>query len=128
MLQIWARTTFFQVEPGEEEQTNPGVYGRAFAHWLAEKLKARGEAVREILPEDWGWCVILARSPYLLWIGCSNREGGTEEWGAFVTAEPGFLRRILRKPDTQPAIDRIQRMLLEIMKEIPGVTKVWSEG
>jgi len=24
--QIWAQTSFFQVEPGEDEQTNPGCY------------------------------------------------------------------------------------------------------
>jgi len=125
--QIWALTSFFRVEPGEDEQTNPGCYGRAFAAWLAEKLKARGESVYEVLAEDWGWCIVLARSPYLLWIGCNNRSGRTDQWGAFVVAELGIVQRLFRRPDTQPAIDRTQKLLLEIMREIPGVTKVWVE-
>jgi hypothetical protein len=126
-LQIWAHTSFFRVEPGEDEQTNPGCYGRAFANWVAEKLKGRGESVHEVLAEDWGWCVMLKRRPYLLWIGCSNRGGRTDEWGAFVVAELRVFQRLFRRLDTQPAIDRLQAMLLEIMKEIPGVTKVWVE-
>ena len=128
MRQIWAQTSFFRVEPGEDEQTNPGCYGRELANWLAEKLRSRGESVHEVLAEDWGWCVMLKRSPYLLWIGCSNRAGRTDEWGAFVAAELGVFQKLFRRPDTQPTTDRIQRMLLEIMKEIPGVAKVWVEG
>jgi hypothetical protein len=71
---------------------------------------------------------MLKRSPYLLWIGCSNRAGRTDEWGAFVAAELGVFQNLLRRPDTRPATDRIQRILLEIMREIPGATRVWVEG
>jgi hypothetical protein len=28
----------FGVEPGEDRETNPGVYGRSFADWLADRL------------------------------------------------------------------------------------------
>jgi hypothetical protein len=125
--QIWAQTSFFQVEPGEDQQTNPGRYGRAFAHWLAEQFKARGESVQEVLPENWGWCVMLARKPYMLWVGCGNRNGNTDEWGAFVTAEPGVFQRLFSRPDTKPTVDRIHQALHEIMRQIPGATKVWIE-
>ena len=38
----------FPVEPNEDEDTNPGIYGRALACWLAEQLAARGW-----LPRRW---------------------------------------------------------------------------
>jgi hypothetical protein len=51
--QIWVETPFSEIESGEDEETNPGVYGRAFTHWLADRLKARGESVDQIVAEDW---------------------------------------------------------------------------
>jgi hypothetical protein len=32
----------FAVIPVEDEQTNPGIYGKALAHWLVEQLRASG--------------------------------------------------------------------------------------
>jgi hypothetical protein len=126
--QLWVETSFFEIEPGEDEETNPGVYGRAFAHWLAERLKARGESVEQIVAEDWGRCVVLTRKPYLLWIGCGNRADRTDEWSAFVMAEPGLLQRLFRTVDPRPAVARLHRMLDEIMRDVPDATRVWSEN
>ena len=30
----------FAVMPGEDEETNPGIYGKALAQWLADRLRA----------------------------------------------------------------------------------------
>jgi hypothetical protein len=125
--QIWVETNHFRIEPGEDQETNPGRYGRAFASWLADRLRARGEPIQEILPEDWGWCVILARKPYPLWIGCGNRFDRTDEWGAFVTAEPNLIQRLLKRVDDRSTVDRLHRILSEIMQEVPGAIKISSE-
>jgi hypothetical protein len=46
--QLWVETSFFEIEPGEDADTNPGIYGRAFANWTAERLKAHGESIEKI--------------------------------------------------------------------------------
>jgi hypothetical protein len=125
--QLCVATSFFEIEPGEDADTNPGIYGRAFANWIAERLKERGESVEEIVSEDWGRCVIVTRKPYLLWIGCGNRAGRTDEWGAFVVAEPGLLQRLSGSVDLRTAVDRLHQVLDEIMHEVPQATRVWSE-
>jgi hypothetical protein len=124
---LWAKTSFFEVESGEDAETNPGVYGRAFASWIAERLQARGESVEEIIAEDWGRCVVVARKPYLLWIGCGNRAGRTDEWGAFVSAELGLLQRLSGTVDPRSTVDRLHQVLDEIMHEVPHATRIWSE-
>jgi hypothetical protein len=124
---IWIETTGFEPEPGEEEESNPGRYGRTFARWLAERFRDRGEHVKDIVAADWGWCVILQREPYPLYVGCANRWGRTDEWGAFVEARPGLLQKIFRKVDDREAVDRIHRLLSEIAREVPGATKIWEE-
>jgi hypothetical protein len=125
--QMWVQTSYFKVEPGEDRETNPGRYGRAFANWLAEKLRTYGEPVEEVFGEDWGWCVMVARQPYMLWVGCANRAERTDEWGAFVQAEPSFLQRLFGRIDDRPVVARLSRVLSKIMQEVPNATKVWSE-
>jgi hypothetical protein len=115
-------TDHFAVEPGEDAQTNPGIYGRAFAHWLAARLRERGEPVEEVIPEDFGWCVMLRRTPYRLWIACGNRDGSTTEWGAYVVAEPSLVGRLFRHVDPEPEIARLTGLLEQIVLSIPGAS------
>jgi hypothetical protein len=124
---IWVATSFFEVEPGEDGETNPGVYGRAFARWVADRLRAHGESIEQVLAEDWGRCIVVTREPYRLWIGCHNRVDRLNEWGAFVTAEPGLMQRLFGTVDPGPAVARLHRMLEEIMHEVPRVERVWTE-
>jgi hypothetical protein len=115
-------TVHFAVEPGEDGETNPGIYGRAFARWLAARLRERGESIEEIIPEDFGWCVILRRKPYLLWLACGNRDGSTTEWGAYVVAEPSLVGRLFRRIDPGPEVARLSVLLEQIVLSIPGAS------
>lgn len=80
--QITFTSDFFKPLPGEEEQTNSGCYGQALATWLADRLRKRGVSVEGIIPEDYGWVVMISRTPFLLWLACSNTDGRTTEWTA----------------------------------------------
>jgi hypothetical protein len=62
----------FEPEPGEDEETNPRLYGRQLATWLHAKLGALGYPVEPVFGEDWGWALICQREPYELMIGCVN--------------------------------------------------------
>jgi hypothetical protein len=125
--QIWIETTYFKPESGEDQESNPGRYGRAFANWLAERFRARGEPVEQVLGADWGWCVMLRRQPYLLYVGCGNRSERTDEWGAFVEAKPGLWQKLFYRVDDRPVVARVHQVLSEIVREVPQVTKVWTE-
>jgi hypothetical protein len=60
----------FEVDPLEDEETNPFCYGRSLATWIRSRFIELGYEVEPIIPEDWGWCVVLRRDPFKLWIGC----------------------------------------------------------
>jgi hypothetical protein len=42
----------FAVIPGEDEQTNPGIYGKALAEWLAVQLRAAEFSPGAVVAED----------------------------------------------------------------------------
>ena len=69
---IMLRSDLFQIDPHEDEQTNPFCYGKSLAEWVRERFVALGYQPEPVIPEDWGWCVMLRRSPYMIWIACGN--------------------------------------------------------
>jgi hypothetical protein len=91
------------------------------ANYLAAQIRGRGVDVERVIPEDFGYCIMLKRKPLRLWIACGNRAGGTDEWIAFAVAEGGLLGRVVGKIHPAQEIDRISEMLGEIMRAAPGV-------
>jgi hypothetical protein len=69
---ILFRSDLFQIDPREDEETNPFCYGRSLAEWVRTKFIELGYAPEPVIAEDWGWCVMLAREPFMLWVGCGN--------------------------------------------------------
>ncbi len=122
--QVTFATDFFQPEPGEEELTNPGCYGRSLAHWLRDQLVHRGVSVEEVLPEDFGWVVMVSRQPFLLWLGCGNTDGSTSEWIIFAAADLSLRQRLFGGPDPSAAVEQLWRHVQAVVPGIPGVRKV----
>lgn len=66
------RSDLFQIDPREDEETNPFCYGRSVAKWVRNQFKELGYEPEPVIAEDWGWCVMLRRKPFMLWVGCGN--------------------------------------------------------
>ncbi len=124
--QVTFQTEFFKPVHGEEEETNPGRYGKALGHWLAENLKERGVAVEGVIPEDFGWVVMLSRKPFMLWLGCGNTVGKTE-WSVYPVAELSPVQRLFKRINPAPEIDKLWAHLAELVPSIPGVTNITWE-
>ena len=134
----------FLIDPHEDEATNPFCYGKALAEWLRQTFRELGYEPEEVIPEDWGWCVVLKRRPFLLWIGCANertemlREVRPEEkerfipdpktfrWNCIVQAESPiwtsfFWRRALRLADYGNAVSQVEAELAAVLRAEPGI-------
>lgn len=122
-------SALFDIEPGEDDETNPGCFGKALAAWIAARLTQFGYQTR-VVPEDWGWCVLCVEEAYLLWVGCSAMhdeafydnydpddappEGAEVEWYVFTHAEIPFFKvtSLVRKWFGHLDIDTPQRKLV----------------
>jgi hypothetical protein len=130
----WFKSSKFEIEAGEDEDINPGIYGRQLAAWLKMRLEEVGYPV-EIINEDWGRCLICAWEPFRLWVGCANmmdaetERGGPPNkedvvWHCFATAEIPFWKRLFGKPDTAPAVAKLSASLREILDAEPQIELV----
>lgn len=121
----WFTSSIFQVEPGEDDEVNPGRYGRQLAVWLKSRLEDRGYEVEPVIAEDWGRCLMLSRKPFSLWVGCGNVDdiGRSEAepseivWHCFPVAEVPFFKRIFGEPDTAAALLKLNSDLESILFE-----------
>jgi len=132
--QLWLKSSLFEVEPGEDENTNPGCYGKQLATWLRSKLIAKGYKVEEVIPEDWGWCVMCNRAPFLLWVGCGSvldreptpdappPDGKEITWSCFITAEKPFLRGLFKRIDSAAAVEKLFKEVEGILKSESAIT------
>jgi hypothetical protein len=134
MSAYWFTSDLFEIVAGEDEQTNPGIYGKALAGWLRGRLLELGYGVEEVIPEDWGWLVLCARDPYLLGVGCASVtdvEGvdpgdsppaaNAVIWHCRTFVEVPFFKRIFQGIDTKPGVAKLEAELAELFANEPRI-------
>ena len=47
--QFWFTSSLFDIEQGEDEETNPLCFGRQLSNWLRIKLRAKGYDVEDVI-------------------------------------------------------------------------------
>jgi hypothetical protein len=125
--QVTFETEYFAPEPGEDEHANPGRFGRSLALWMQSQLGARGVSTSEVLAEDFGWIVVIARKPHLLWLACGNTDGSTSEWSICPVAEASLKQRLFGRSQLQGAVDALWSHVKVIVPSIPQVTNITWE-
>ena len=73
----------FVVQPGEDEETNPGIFGRALAHWLGQQFVAPTFSEDDVIAEDFGWCVLIPDKGMNVYLACSSAEVPDNEWRGY---------------------------------------------
>lgn len=133
--QFWFRSMLFEIEVGEDKETNPLCYGRQLANWLVTALRSDGIYVEEVFPEDWGWCVMVQKTPFSLWVGCGSVYDGQQPgeqlpkgsdvvWTCIVVAEVPLLKRLFRAPDTAPEVANLFLRVKRLVTSSPGTILV----
>lgn len=131
----WFKSTLFDIEAGEDDDINPGIFGRQLAGWLKAKLQGRGYVVEDIINEDWGRCLMCQRTPFMLWVGVGNLYDGPLEsppqsipakqdvvWHCFVETEFAFFMRLFgKRAEVDAALARLDATLRGILESEPAI-------
>lgn len=121
-------SSHFAIEPGEDKETNPGIYGKTLAAWFAEQLKGRGVPVERIAVEDFGRCIIVKRKPFMLWVACASLDDDTTHWRMFIAVEVNSIIRLFRRVETEPDVQRLRGHYRAILEEVPGISDIeWQQ-
>jgi len=113
----------------EEEQINPGRYGKRLADFLADGLKNHNFQVTSVSPEDWGWMVELENTEFPLWVGCGNYEEYANGFLCFIEPSKPTIRKWFKKIKTTDVVERLASAIESILEQSNEISNIrwWSE-
>ena len=126
--QVEFRSSKFPPYEGEEEQINPGLWGKRFAEYLVQKLGERGIATEEMVAEDWGWYVPICNEGFRLALCCGHQNGDDDEFLCFTDPSAPIVKKLFKKIDATAQLTRLTEALQQILASDPEIRDiVWTE-
>ena len=106
----------FKPDPGEDEEVNPGIYGKKLATWITDELPESGIKTNRTYPEDWGWEIDVSTDKINRYIGVRNVDDTDNEWVVFIEIRSKIIMKLLGKSqDEEKEIEEILTSLEPIL-------------
>jgi hypothetical protein len=126
--QVEFRSTKFPPYEGEQEQINPGLWGKRLAEYLVQKLAEKGIQTDEIIAEDWGWLVPIRNEGFPLAICCGHQDGDEDEFLCFTDPAKPIIKKLFKKIDATPQLTTVTGVLQQILASDPDIRDIkWIE-
>jgi len=126
--QVEFRSSKFPPYEVEQEQINPGLWGKRLAEYLREKLRTDGIQTGDIYSEDWGWALPIQNETFPTWLGCGHQDGADDEFLVFIEPSKPLIRKWFKKIDTTAFVGRVAVTLQKILASDPEIRDVrWVE-
>jgi len=124
------RSSSFPACDGEEDEINPGRWGKRLAQYLKSKIEDENIPTDEIYTEDWGVALPIKNDKFPMWIGCGNYKEHEDGFLCFIEPSKPTVRRWLRQIDTTARVTQIAGVLNKILLESPEIRDVrwWDEN
>ena len=127
--QVESRSSKFPPYEGEEEQINPGLWGKRLAEYLVEKLSAKGITTDGMIAEDWGWYVPVRNEGFRLAVCCGHQDGDDDEFLCFTEPSTPIVKKIFKTIDATAQLTRLTTALQEILADDPEIRDVvWTSS
>ncbi len=117
----------FPPEAGEDEETNPGIYGRALVAWLSDQLARSGYRVMRIVAEDFGRLIQLEDPNFQLYVACASTDETATEWRVFSFAEFGWLASLLGRRNKPSVVSKVMADVKAILQAAPSIRNLREE-
>jgi hypothetical protein len=126
--QVEFRSAKFPPYEGEEEQINPGLWGRRLTEYLAQKLAARGIETEEMVIEDWGCYLPIRNDGFRLALCCGHQDGDNDQFLVFTDPSTPRVKKFFRTIDATSQLTRLLDALREILESDPDIREIaWCD-
>ena len=125
--QVEFRSVKFPPYDGEEEQINPGLWGKRLAEYLVQKLGEKGITTEEMVAEDWGWYVPVRNEGFRLALCCGHQNGDDDEFLCFTDPSTPIVRKFFKRIDITVQLTQLTEALQQILASDPEIRDVvWT--
>src|SRR5205809_6406148 len=113
---------------GDQEQINPGLWGKRLAEYLVQKLSEKGIKTDEIIAEDWGWYIPIRNEGFRLAVCCGHQDGDDDEFLCFTEPSTPIIKKFFKKMDASEQLARLTEALQQILSSDSDIRNVvWVE-
>jgi trehalose-6-phosphatase len=126
--QVEFRSSQFPPYEGEEEEINPGLWGKRLAEYLTQKLAERGIETEDFAVEDWGVYLPVKNEGFRLALCCGHQDGDEDQF--LVVTEPSTptVKKVFRTIDATAQLTRLLDVVREILAADPAIREVvWCD-
>ncbi|MFH1128880.1 MAG: hypothetical protein V1699_05685 [Candidatus Omnitrophota bacterium] len=123
------RSAKFPAYENEQDEINPGRWGKRIAEYLSSKLREKDITVGNIYLEDWGWAIPIEGQPVKMWIGCGNYEEYPDGFLCFIEPSKPIIKKLFKKIDITENIARISKAIEQIINADTEINSIkwWDE-
>jgi hypothetical protein len=122
------RSSKFPPYEGEEEEINPGLWGKRLTEYLAAKLEEKGIETEEMSVEDWGCYLPVRNEGFRLALCCGHQNGDADQFLCFTDPSTPKVKKFFRSIDATPQLTRLLESVREILESDSEIRDiVWSE-
>jgi hypothetical protein len=122
------RSSKFPPYDGEEEEINPGLWGKRLTEYLAKELAERGIESEEMAIEDWGCYLPIRNDGFRLALCCGHQDGDDDQFLVFTDPSSPKVKKWFRTIDATAQLTRLLGALHDILDADPEIRDVaWCE-
>src|SRR5262245_13931968 len=127
-VQFIFESSAFPPSPGEDDETNPGIFGRGLSEWLAEQLRGAGYEVKRLVAEGFGRLLEVAQPGCKLYVAASSTDETATEWRVFAFAEFGFFAKLKGASSGVEAVSKLMATLKGILSASSKIRALREEA
>jgi hypothetical protein len=126
--QVEFRSSKFPPYEREEEEINPGLWGKRLTEYLAQKLAESGIETEEMAIEDWGCYLPLRNEGFRLALCCGHRNGDNDQFLVFTDPSTPKVKKLFHTIDATPQLSRLIAALQKILESDPDIREIaWRD-
>ena len=126
--QVEFRSSKFPPYEGEEDEINPGLWGKRLTEYLAAKLAERGIKTEEMAIEDWGCYLPVRNEEFSLALCCGHQNGDEDQFLCYTDPSTPRVKKFFRTIDATPQLARLLEAVRQIIESDPDIRDIaWSE-
>ncbi len=126
--QVEFRSMKFPPYEGEQEEINPGLWGKRLTEYLAAKLAEKAIVTEEMAIEDWGCYLPIRNDGFRLALCCGHQNGDDDQFLVFTDPSTPKVKKLFRTIDATPQFTRLLGALREILESDPEIREIeWSD-
>jgi hypothetical protein len=127
--QVEFRSTKFPPYDGEEDQINPGLWGKRLAEYWISKLAPHGISTDGLIAEDWGWYIPIENEGFRLGLCCGHQSGADDQFLCFTEPSIPIVRKFFsRDIDATAQLTQLTGAMQKVLSTDPEIREVvWIE-